>query len=55
MHKPLVKITNNGKLRGWTNTLWRVQLGLRPDVKPSWRTLYKPKSLKGLETYVAKS
>lgn len=42
MYKSLVKILNKDKLNGRVDTPWRAHFGLDDEVKPEWRTLYKP-------------
>lgn len=42
MYKLLVKVLNRDKLKGRADTPWRAHLGLKPEVDPSWRALYKP-------------
>ena len=42
MYKLLVQVLNKDKLSGRTDTPWRAHLGLNDDVRPAWRTLYKP-------------
>lgn len=42
MYQLKVKVLNQNKLTGHTDTPWRAHLALRQDVKPEWRALYKP-------------
>ena len=42
MYKLLVQVLNKDKLSGRTDTPWRAHLGLNDEVRPAWRTLYKP-------------
>lgn len=38
----LVKTLNQGKLNAHNDTVRRTHLSLAPDIKPAWRSLYKP-------------
>ena len=42
LYKLMVKTLNQNKLNGRSDTPWRTYLDLDPDVKPAWRSLYKP-------------
>lgn len=42
LYRLLVKTLNQGKLNGRNDTVWRTHLSLAPDIKPAWRSLYKP-------------
>lgn len=42
MYKCFVKVFNKGTLNGRVDTVWREKLGLKEDMKPVWRVLYKP-------------
>lgn len=38
----MVKTVNRNRLNGQTDTPWWRHLGLSPDVKPAWGSIYKP-------------
>ncbi|KAI3372190.1 hypothetical protein L3Q82_007029 [Scortum barcoo] len=42
LYRLVVKTLNRSKLNDRTDTPWRTYLNLGPDVKPAWRSLYKP-------------
>ncbi|KAL3975157.1 hypothetical protein ACER0C_023783 [Sarotherodon galilaeus] len=42
LYRLLVKTLNQDKLNGRNDTVWRTHLSLAPDIKPAWRSLYKP-------------
>lgn len=46
IYKCLVKVLNKVKLNGRIDTVWRDKFGLKEEIKPLWRVLYKPPLVK---------
>uniref|UniRef100_A0A3Q3F5N5 Reverse transcriptase domain-containing protein n=2 Tax=Labrus bergylta TaxID=56723 RepID=A0A3Q3F5N5_9LABR len=50
LYKLIVKTLNKKTLNARSDTPWRTYLGLAPEFRPSWESLYKPPCVRDMQT-----